>query len=83
MCNDEVCNYEEVINENVEAEKNPKQSGTIATPSTSKTSNSNARTSFSNFTNDPGIKRYTKFFNTFQQIMTDSNTLMLLIPYIS
>ena len=59
--NDEVCNDEEVVKENGKAEKNPEQSGTIATLSTSKTSTSNAYISLSNFTNDLDIKRDTEF----------------------
>ena len=75
--------YEEVVNENAETDKDLEQSGTVATPSTSKTSTSNAHISLSSFTKDPDVKRNTEFFDEFQQIMADSNTSELFIPYIS
>ena len=79
-CNDEVCNNEEKINQNVKEEKNPEQSGAIVTLSTSKTSTSKAHISLSNFTNDTYIKRDTEFLDQFQQIMTDSKYIKIVYP---
>ena len=39
--------------------------------------------SFSNLTNDPDIKRDSEFLDKLQQIMTNGNTLTLLIFYLS
>ena len=39
--------------------------------------------SFSNLTNDPDIKRDSEFLGKMQQIMTNDNTSMLFIPYLS
>ena len=39
--------------------------------------------SFSNLTNDPDIKRDADFLDKMQQIMTNSNTSKLFIPYLS
>ena len=79
----EVCNDEEVVNENAKAGKDLGLGSAIATPSTSKTSTSKARISPLNFINDPDIKRDTKFLDKFQQVMTDSNTSKLFISYIT
>ena len=79
--NDEVCNDKEVANENVEVEKHSEQSGEITTPSTSKTSTSNAHTSLSNFINVPDIKRDTEFLDKLQQIVIDRNISKLFIPH--
>ena len=39
--------------------------------------------SFSNLTNDPYIKRDSKFLDKMQQIMTSGNISKLFIPYLS
>ena len=62
-------------------QKKPEQNSETATPSTSKSSTSSAYITLSNFINDPDIKGDTKFLDKFLQIMTDSNTSKLFIPF--
>ena len=69
---------DKVENDNVVTEVNHDQIGLITISSASK-----KETSLLSFTSDPEIKKDAKFFDKFQQIMEDSGTSKLFIPYIS
>ena len=71
-CDDELCD------DNVVAEENHNQIGLITISSGSK-----KETSLLNFTSDPERKKDTEFLDKLQQIMEDSGTSKLFIPYMS
>ena len=77
-CDDELCDDDEVENDNVVAEENHDQIGLITISSASK-----KETSLLSFTSDPEIKKDAEFLDKFQQIMEDSGTSKLFIPYMS
>ena len=72
-CDDELCDDDEVENNNVVAEENHDQIGLITISSASK-----KETSLLSFTSDPEIKKDAEFWDKFQQIMED-----IFIPYMS
>ena len=76
-CDYELCNDDEVENNNVVADENHDQIGSIIILSASK-----KEASLLSFTSDPEIKK-DKFFDKFQQTMEDSGTSKLFIPYMS
>ena len=69
---------DEVENDNVVAEENHDQIGLITISSTSK-----KEVSLFSFPSDPEIKKNAEFLDKFQQIMEDSGTSKLFIPYMS
>ena len=69
---------DEVESDNVVAEENQHQIGLITISSASK-----KETSLLSFTSDPEIKKDAEFLDKFQQIMEDSGTSKLFIPYMS
>ena len=73
-----MCDDDEVENDNVVAEENHDQLGLITISSASK-----KETSLLSFTSDPEIKKDAEFLDKFQQIMEDSGTSKLFIPYMS
>ena len=77
-CDDELCDDDEVENDNNLAEENLDQIGLITISSASK-----KETSLLSFTSDTEIKKDTKFLDKFQQIMEDSGISKLFIPYMS
>ena len=77
-CDDELCDDNEVENDNVVAEENHDQIGLITVSSASK-----KETSLLSFTSDPEIKKDVEFLDKSQQIMEDSGTSKLFIPYMS
>ena len=74
----ELCDYDEVENDNVVAEENHDQIDLITISSVIK-----KETSLLSFTSDPEIKKDAKFLDKFQQIMEDCGTSKLFIPYMS
>ena len=77
-CDDELCDDDEAENDNVVAEENHDQIGLITISSASK-----KETSLLSFTSDPEIKKDAEFLDKFRQIMEDSGTSKLFIPYMS
>ena len=77
-CDYELCNDDEVENNNVVADENHDQIRLIKISSASK-----KETSFLSFTSDPEIKKDAKFFDKFQQTMEDSGISKLFIQYMS
>ena len=77
-CDDELCDDDEVENDNVVAEENHDQIGSITISSASK-----KETSLLSFTSDPEIKKDAELLDEFQQIMEDSGTSKLFIPCMS
>ena len=77
-CDDELCDYGEVENDNVVAEENHDQIGLITISSASE-----KETSLLSFTRDPEIKKDAEFLDKFQEIMEDSGTSKLFVPYMS
>ena len=75
---DELCDDDEAENDNVVVEENHDQIGLITISSASK-----KETSLLSFTSDPEIKKDAEFLDKFQQIMEDSGTSKLFIPYMS
>ena len=77
-CVDELCNDDEVENDNVVAEEKHDQIGSIIILSASK-----KEVRILSFTSDPEIKKDAKFFDKFQQTMEDSGISKLFIQYMS
>ena len=77
-CDDELCDDDEVENDNVVAEENHYQIGLITISSAS-----NKETSLLSLTSDPEMKKDAEFLDKFQQIMEDSGTSKLFMPYMS
>ena len=75
---DELCNDDEVENDNVVAEEKHDQIGSIIISSASK-----KEVRILSFTSDPEIKKDAKFFDKFQQTMEDSGISKLFIQYMS
>ena len=73
-----MCDDDEVENYNAVAKENHDQIGLITISSTSK-----EETSLLSFSGDPEIKKEAKFLDKFHQIMEDSGTSKLFIPYMS
>ena len=77
-CDDDLCDDDKVKNDNVVAEENHDQIDLITISSASK-----KETSLLSFISDQEIKKDVEFLEKFQQIMEDSGTSTLFIPYIS
>ena len=77
-CDDELCDDDDVKNDNVVAEENHNQIGLITISSAIK-----KETSLLSFTSDPEIKKDATFLDKFQQIIEDSGTSKLFMRYMS
>ena len=77
-CDDELCDDDDVKNDNVVAEENHNQIGLITISSAIK-----KEASLLSFTSDPEIKKDATFLDKFQQIIEDSGTSKLFIRYMS
>ena len=80
------CDEDEVTENDLSADNSEVVDATTVQSNNDKSNSTSIKkhyVSFSNLTNDPDIKRDAEFLDKMQQIMTNSNTSKLFIPYLS